>query len=110
MLSGKDAQEVNRHYSMKIAHLEQEADHAKKELAETQKQLQELESREVQDGTQIARLQREFRKKVDTAKLKVQVGSIYKSPSHLVCITYYLCNSLLFKTFACYICEIFLIN
>ncbi|MGH0172746.1 UNVERIFIED_CONTAM: hypothetical protein FKN15_068882 [Acipenser sinensis] len=71
--TGKDAQEVNRHYSMKIAHLEQEADQAKKELAETQKQLQELESREVQDGTQIARLQREFRKKVDTAKLKVQV-------------------------------------
>ncbi|KAK1174680.1 kinesin-like protein KIF27 isoform X1 [Acipenser oxyrinchus oxyrinchus] len=71
--TGKDAQEVNRHYSMKIAHLEQEADQAKKELAETQKQLQELESREVQDGTEIARLQREFRKKVDTAKLKVQV-------------------------------------
>ncbi|MGH0166759.1 UNVERIFIED_CONTAM: hypothetical protein FKN15_051776 [Acipenser sinensis] len=71
--TGKDAQEVNRHYSMKIAHLEQEADHAKKELAETQKQLQELESREFQDGTEIARLQREFRKKVDTAKLKVQV-------------------------------------
>ncbi|XP_041111674.1 kinesin-like protein KIF27 [Polyodon spathula] len=71
--TGKDAQEVNRHYSVKIAHLEQEADQAKKELAETQKQLQELESREVQDGTEIARLQREFRKKVDTAKLKVQV-------------------------------------
>uniref|UniRef100_A0A8C4RGQ3 Uncharacterized protein n=1 Tax=Erpetoichthys calabaricus TaxID=27687 RepID=A0A8C4RGQ3_ERPCA len=68
--TGKDAQAVNRHHSIKISQLEQEAEQAKKELLETQKQLQELENK---NGTETARLQKEFRKKVETAKLKVQV-------------------------------------
>lgn len=43
------------------------------ELVETQKQLQELENKELRDIAEKARLQKEFRKKMDAAKLKVQV-------------------------------------
>ncbi|XP_027736171.1 kinesin-like protein KIF27 isoform X5 [Empidonax traillii] len=44
--TGKDAQSVSRQYSLKITKLEQETEQAKMELAETQKQLQELDSKE----------------------------------------------------------------
>ncbi|XP_004949264.1 kinesin-like protein KIF27 isoform X3 [Gallus gallus] len=70
--TGKDAQSVSRQYTLKISKLEQESEQAKTELAETQKQLQELESKELRDIPEKARLQKEFRKKMDAAKLKVQ--------------------------------------
>ncbi|NXI68952.1 KIF27 protein, partial [Anseranas semipalmata] len=70
--TGKDAQSVSRQYSLKISKLEQESEQARMELAETQKQLQELESREPRDIPEKAKLQKEFRKKMDAAKLKVQ--------------------------------------
>ncbi|XP_019466433.1 kinesin-like protein KIF27 isoform X3 [Meleagris gallopavo] len=70
--TGKDAQSVSRQYTLKISELEQESEQAKMELAETQKQLQELESKEVRDIQEKARLQKEFRKKMDAAKLKAQ--------------------------------------
>ncbi|KAM9262617.1 kinesin-like protein KIF27 isoform 1-T1 [Morus bassanus] len=70
--TGKDAQSVSRQYSLKIAKLEQESEQAKMELAETQKRLQELESKELRDIPEKAKLQKEFRKKMDAAKLKVQ--------------------------------------
>ncbi|XP_072715301.1 kinesin-like protein KIF27 isoform X1 [Ciconia boyciana] len=70
--TGKDAQSVSRQYSLKITKLEQESEQAKMELAETQKQLQELESKELRDVPEKAKLQKEFRKKMDAAKLKVQ--------------------------------------
>ncbi|KAM6230515.1 kinesin-like protein KIF27 [Porphyrio hochstetteri] len=70
--TGKDAESVSRQYSLKIAKLEQESEQAKMELAETQKRLQELESKELRDIPEKAKLQKEFRKKVDAAKLKVQ--------------------------------------
>ncbi|XP_042682759.1 kinesin-like protein KIF27 isoform X3 [Centrocercus urophasianus] len=70
--TGKDAQSVSRQYTLKISELEQESEQAKMELAETQKQLQELESKEMRDIQEKARLQKEFRKKMDAAKLKVQ--------------------------------------
>ncbi|NXL54129.1 KIF27 protein, partial [Podilymbus podiceps] len=70
--TGKDAQSVSRQYSLKITKLEQESEQAKIELAETQKRLQELESKELRDVPEKARLQKEFRKKMDAAKLKVQ--------------------------------------
>ncbi|XP_040398279.1 kinesin-like protein KIF27 isoform X2 [Cygnus olor] len=69
---GKDAQSVSRQYSLKITKLEQESEQAKMELAETQKQLQELENKELRDIPEKAKLQKEFRKKMDAAKLKVQ--------------------------------------
>uniref|UniRef100_A0A669Q6J9 Kinesin family member 27 n=1 Tax=Phasianus colchicus TaxID=9054 RepID=A0A669Q6J9_PHACC len=70
--TGKDAQSVSRQYTLKMSKLEQESEQAKMELAETQQQLQELESKEVRDIQEKARLQKEFRKKMDAAKLKVQ--------------------------------------
>uniref|UniRef100_A0A8B9D487 Kinesin family member 27 n=1 Tax=Anser brachyrhynchus TaxID=132585 RepID=A0A8B9D487_9AVES len=70
--TGKDAQSVSRQYSLKITKLEQESEQAKMELAETQKQLQELENKELRDIPEKAKLQKEFRKKMDAAKLKVQ--------------------------------------
>ncbi|XP_051657298.1 kinesin-like protein KIF27 isoform X2 [Manacus candei] len=70
--TGKDAQSVSRQYSLKITKLEQETEQAKMELAETQKQLQELDSKEVRDVPEKVKLQKEFRKKMDAAKLKVQ--------------------------------------
>ncbi|NXX98445.1 KIF27 protein, partial [Centropus bengalensis] len=71
--TGNDAQSVSRQYALKITKLEQESEQAKMELAETQKQLQELESRELRDIPEKAKLQKEFWKKMDAAKLKVQV-------------------------------------
>ncbi|XP_074809288.1 kinesin-like protein KIF27 isoform X2 [Natator depressus] len=71
--TGNDAQSVSRQYSLKITKLEHEGEQAKIELAETQKQLQELENKELRDIAEKAKLQKEFRKKMDTAKLKVQV-------------------------------------
>ncbi|XP_014792295.1 PREDICTED: kinesin-like protein KIF27 [Calidris pugnax] len=70
--TGKDAQSVSRQYFLKITNLEQESEQAKMELAETQKWLQELESKELRDIPEKAKLQKEFRKKMDAAKLKVQ--------------------------------------
>ncbi|NXN66684.1 KIF27 protein, partial [Himantopus himantopus] len=70
--TGKDAQSVSRQYSLKITKLEQEFEQAKMELSETQKRLQELESKELRDVPEKAKLQKEFRKKMDAAKLKVQ--------------------------------------
>ncbi|NXC41500.1 KIF27 protein, partial [Penelope pileata] len=70
--TSKDAQPVSRQYSLKISKLEQESEQAKTELAETQKQLQELETTELRDIPEKAKLQKEFRKKMDAAKLKVQ--------------------------------------
>ncbi|NWH73659.1 KIF27 protein, partial [Piaya cayana] len=70
--TGKDAQSVSRQYSLKITKLEQESEQAKMELAEIEKQLQELESKELRDIPEKATLQKEFWKKIDTAKLKVQ--------------------------------------
>ncbi|XP_076218613.1 kinesin-like protein KIF27 isoform X2 [Aptenodytes patagonicus] len=70
--TGKDAQSVSRQYSLKMTKLEQESEQAKMELAETQKRLQELESKELRDIPEKAKLQKEFRKKMDAAKLKVQ--------------------------------------
>ncbi|NXG92458.1 KIF27 protein, partial [Stercorarius parasiticus] len=70
--TGKDAQSVSRQYSLKITKLEQESEQAKMELAETQRWLQELESKELKDIPEKAKLQKEFRKKMDAAKLKVQ--------------------------------------
>ncbi|KAM6364042.1 kinesin-like protein KIF27 isoform 2-T2 [Pluvialis apricaria] len=71
--TGEDAQSVSRQYSLKITKLEQEFEQAKMELAETQKRLQELESKELRDVPEKAKLQKEFCKKMDAAKLKVQL-------------------------------------
>ncbi|NXC36670.1 KIF27 protein, partial [Campylorhamphus procurvoides] len=70
--TGKDAQYMSRQYSLKITKLEKETEQAKMELAETQKQLQELDSKELRDIPEKVKLQKELRKKMDAAKLKVQ--------------------------------------
>ncbi|XP_072137683.1 kinesin-like protein KIF27 [Mobula birostris] len=70
--TGQDAQAVNRQYYQKIIQLEKEAEQAKTELTEAQKQLQELENKELRDAAEKVKLQKEFRKKMDSAKLKVQ--------------------------------------
>ncbi|NXN92222.1 KIF27 protein, partial [Rhinopomastus cyanomelas] len=70
--TGKDAQSVSRQYSSNMTKLEQEFEQAKMELTETQKQLQELESKELREVPEKAKLQKEFRKKMVAAKLKVQ--------------------------------------
>ncbi|XP_077105096.1 kinesin-like protein KIF27 [Ranitomeya variabilis] len=71
--TSNDAQSVNKQYSLKITQLEQEAEQAKAELSEAQKLLQELESKELRDQAQKTKLQKDFRKKMETAKLKMQV-------------------------------------
>ncbi|XP_032941998.1 kinesin-like protein KIF27 isoform X2 [Catharus ustulatus] len=70
--TGKDAQSVSRQYSLKISKLEQEIEHAKRELSETQKQLLELDSKELRDIPEKVMLQKECQKKMEAAKLKVQ--------------------------------------
>ncbi|NXT71351.1 KIF27 protein, partial [Chaetops frenatus] len=70
--TGKDAQSVSSQYSLKISKLEQEIEQAKRELAEMQKQLQELDSKELRGIPEKVTLQKECQKKMEAAKLKVQ--------------------------------------
>ncbi|XP_063769869.1 kinesin-like protein KIF27 [Pseudophryne corroboree] len=71
--TSNDAQSMNKQYLQKITRLQQDAEQAKTELAEAQKQLQELENKELRDLTQKAKLQKDFNKKMEAAKLKMQV-------------------------------------
>ncbi|XP_036044258.1 kinesin-like protein KIF27 isoform X2 [Onychomys torridus] len=70
---GDNAKSVSRQYSLKVTKLEHEAERARVELTETRKQLQELESKDLSDVALKMKLQKEFRKKMDAAKLRVQV-------------------------------------
>ncbi|KAM9183708.1 kinesin-like protein KIF7 [Dugong dugon] len=70
--TGKAAQALNRQHSQRIRELEQEAERVRAELSEGQRQLQELEGRELQDAGERSRLQ-EFRKRVAAAQSHVQV-------------------------------------
>uniref|UniRef100_A0A8C4M9M8 Kinesin family member 27 n=1 Tax=Equus asinus TaxID=9793 RepID=A0A8C4M9M8_EQUAS len=70
--TGNDAKSVSKQYSLKVTKLEHEAEQAKVELTETQKQLQELENKDLSDAALKVKLQKEFRKKMDAAKLRVQ--------------------------------------
>ncbi|XP_037707076.1 kinesin-like protein KIF27 isoform X2 [Choloepus didactylus] len=71
--TGNDAKSVSKQYSLKVTKLEHEAEQAKVELIETQKQLRELENKDLSDVALKVKLQKEFRKKMDAAKLRVQV-------------------------------------
>nr|XP_005582087.2 kinesin-like protein KIF27 isoform X2 [Macaca fascicularis] len=71
--TGNDAKSVSKQYSLKVTKLEHDAEQAKVELTETQKQLQELENKDLSDVAMKVKLQKEFRKKMDAAKLRVQV-------------------------------------
>ncbi|XP_030870544.2 kinesin-like protein KIF27 isoform X4 [Gorilla gorilla gorilla] len=71
--TGNDAKSVSKQYSLKVTKLEHDAEQAKVELIETQKQLQELENKDLSDVAMKVKLQKEFRKKMDAAKLRVQV-------------------------------------
>ncbi|XP_066113083.1 kinesin-like protein KIF27 [Saccopteryx bilineata] len=73
MKTGNDAKSVSKQYSLRVTKLANEAEQAKVELIETEKQLQELENKDLSDVALKVKLQREFRKKMDAAKLKVQV-------------------------------------
>ncbi|XP_048418932.2 kinesin-like protein kif7 [Stegostoma tigrinum] len=70
--TGRDAQAMNKQYFQKIQELEQEAEKAKAELTEAQKQLQDFEEKEPKDPVERARLQ-EYHKKIVAARSKVQV-------------------------------------
>ncbi|XP_036289549.1 kinesin-like protein KIF27 isoform X2 [Pipistrellus kuhlii] len=70
---GNDAKSVSKQYSLKVTKFAHEAEQAKVELIETEKQLQELENKDLSDVALKVKLQREFRKKMDAAKLKIQV-------------------------------------
>ncbi|XP_054357636.1 kinesin-like protein KIF27 isoform X9 [Pongo pygmaeus] len=71
--TGNDAKSVSKQYSLKVTKLEHDAEQAKVELTETQKQLQELENKDLSDVAMKVKLQKEFRRKMDAAKLRVQV-------------------------------------
>ncbi|XP_045154563.1 kinesin-like protein KIF27 isoform X2 [Echinops telfairi] len=71
--TGNDAKSVSKQYSLKVTKLEHEAEQARVELTDTQKQLRELENKDLSDIALKVKLQKEFRKKMDAAKLKVQV-------------------------------------
>ncbi|XP_078097446.1 kinesin-like protein kif7 [Mustelus asterias] len=70
--TGRDAQAMNKQYCRKIQELEQEAEQARAELTEAQKQLQDLEEKEPRDPVERAKLQ-EYHKKIVAAQSKVQV-------------------------------------
>uniref|UniRef100_A0A8C1UNU0 Kinesin family member 7 n=1 Tax=Cyprinus carpio TaxID=7962 RepID=A0A8C1UNU0_CYPCA len=68
----KDAQAMNRQYSCKISELEAEAEQARAELTEAQKQLQDLEVQGGRDAADRSKAQ-ECRRKIAAAQSKVQV-------------------------------------
>ncbi|KAM8958219.1 kinesin-like protein KIF7 [Lycaon pictus] len=70
--TGKAAQALNRQHSQHIRELEQEAEHVRAELSESQRQLRELEGKEPQDPGERSQLQ-EFRQRVAAAQSQVQV-------------------------------------
>ncbi|XP_059679824.1 kinesin-like protein KIF7 [Gavia stellata] len=70
--TGKDAQALNRQYCRKISELEQEAEQVRAELSDSQKQLQELESKEPWDPGEKRKLQ-EYRTRVAAAQSKARV-------------------------------------
>ncbi|XP_074457216.1 kinesin-like protein KIF7 isoform X1 [Larus michahellis] len=70
--TGKDAQALNRQYCRKISELEQEAEQVRAELSDSQKQLQELEGKELWDPGEKRKLQ-EYRTRVAAAQSKAQV-------------------------------------
>ncbi|XP_053844711.1 kinesin-like protein KIF7 isoform X2 [Vidua macroura] len=70
--TGKDAQALNKQYSQKINELEQEAEHVRAELSDSQKQLQELEGKEPWDPGEKRKLQ-EYRTRLAAARSKAQV-------------------------------------
>lgn len=78
---GNDAKSVSKQYSLKVTKLAHEAEQAKVELIETEKKLQELENKDLSDVALKVKLQREFRKKMDAAKLKVQVILKLRKPT-----------------------------
>uniref|UniRef100_A0A9J7Y5K7 Kinesin family member 7 n=1 Tax=Cyprinus carpio carpio TaxID=630221 RepID=A0A9J7Y5K7_CYPCA len=69
--TGKDAQAMNRQYSRKISELEAEAEQARVELTEAQKQLQDLEVQGSRDAADRSKAQ-ECRRKIAAAQSKVQ--------------------------------------
>ncbi|XP_021098301.1 kinesin-like protein KIF27 isoform X2 [Heterocephalus glaber] len=70
--TGNDAKSVSKQYSLKVTRLEHEAERAKVEVTETGRKLEELENKDLSDGAVKIKLQKEFRKKMDAAKLRVQ--------------------------------------
>uniref|UniRef100_A0AAZ3S4G3 Kinesin motor domain-containing protein n=1 Tax=Oncorhynchus tshawytscha TaxID=74940 RepID=A0AAZ3S4G3_ONCTS len=74
--TGKDAQALNRQYTRKISALEGEAEQARQEVQEAQRQLQDLEKHEKETSgvTDRTRAQ-ECRRKIAAAQNKVQVLS-----------------------------------
>uniref|UniRef100_A0A8C9A403 Kinesin family member 27 n=1 Tax=Prolemur simus TaxID=1328070 RepID=A0A8C9A403_PROSS len=70
--TGNNAKSVSKQYSLKVTKLEHDAEQARVELIETQKQLQELENKDLSDVALNVKLQKEFRKKMDAAKLRIQ--------------------------------------
>ncbi|KAM7102756.1 kinesin-like protein KIF7 isoform 3-T3 [Ciconia maguari] len=70
--TGKDAQALNRQYCQKISELEEEAEQVRAELSDSQKQLEELESKEPWDPGEKRKLQ-EYRTRVAAAQSKARV-------------------------------------
>uniref|UniRef100_A0A8C5M8W9 Kinesin family member 7 n=1 Tax=Leptobrachium leishanense TaxID=445787 RepID=A0A8C5M8W9_9ANUR len=70
--TGREAQAMNKQYCLKISELENEAEQARVEVNESQRQLQELEGKESCDPVEKCKLQ-EYRTKIAAAETKVQV-------------------------------------
>uniref|UniRef100_S4RAI3 Kinesin family member 27 n=1 Tax=Petromyzon marinus TaxID=7757 RepID=S4RAI3_PETMA len=70
--TGKMAQAMNREYSEKMREAERETTAARAELQESQRQLQEVGQKEMRDVAEKARLQKEFRKRMEAAKVNIQ--------------------------------------
>lgn len=69
---------MNKQYCQKIHDLEEEADQVQAELSDSQRQLQELEVKQIQDPGEKQKLQ-EYRNKVAAAQSKAKV-----SPENIV--------------------------
>ncbi|KAL8561687.1 hypothetical protein ACOMHN_054984 [Nucella lapillus] len=69
--TGKDAELMNKQYAEKIKALEREKEQARQEVNEVQSALQDLGAKEQQETVEKQKLQQDYRKKMELAKLKV---------------------------------------
>ncbi|XP_064601119.1 kinesin-like protein KIF27 [Liolophura sinensis] len=69
--TGQEAELMNKQYVRKIREIEKEKENAKMELNETNRALQDLEGKEVQEESEKKKLQMQYKQKIEAAKLKM---------------------------------------
>ncbi|XP_077978007.1 kinesin-like protein KIF27 isoform X2 [Glandiceps talaboti] len=82
--TSKQSEAMNKKYSSQVRQLQKESEQAKQELIDAQKALKEVESKEQQENLEKQKLQTDYKKKVDAAKLKIKALERRQSESQKI--------------------------